>query len=554
MSRWWLVIAASLVPPLLPAQGPPPVTLDSIVTTGTLLERSLSRSPVKVEVISTRALQRALSNSLLESVHLMTGLGQQVDCGVCYTSNIRINGMEGPYTAVLIDGAPLMNSLATVYGLTGLNPALIERVEIIRGPMSTLYGSEAMGGVINVITRDPRFAPRWSLTAYGTSHGEANFDVAATPEVGGLPLLLSGSLAHNGRFVDGNGDSFSDFPLLTRAVGFAKLAVGPPARRVLDLSVRGFGEDRFGGVREWRREHRGSDEIYGEFVQTRRAEVIAGWHPGGNQSLRVSMAGTWHRQDSWYADQPFHAEQWSGFAQAVRATRIHDRHELLAGASLRLHRYNDNTPATAEVERRLVPGALAQLESRVTGALSSVAGVRADHHAAHGVIISPRVGLRWMPAVATSLRLSAATGFRVVSVFTEDHAALTGARTVVLAEALRPERSRTVTASVQQVLPFGEDAITLEVDAFLTRFSNKIQPDYDSDPSAIIYANLRGHATTRGVSASIATLQGRCRSACGSGAPGSTPKRWTKGSAPPWRSHRSSRGSSPCPASGSAQG
>lgn len=502
-----VLVAVGLLAAPLAAQAPP-VTLDSLVTTGTLLERSLSASPIKVEVISARFLQRALTNSLLESVQLMTGLGQQVDCGVCYTSNIRINGMEGPYTAVLIDGAPLMSALATVYGLSGINPAIVERVEIIRGPMSTLYGSEAMGGVINVITKDPRFAPALSLSSYGTSHGEMNLDVAAAPRLGGARLLVSGSLAHNARFVDGNRDNFSDMPLVTRGVAFAKFSLGPPARRMLDLSLKAYGENRFGGVSEWTKAHRGSSEVYGESVHTRRAEMVAGWRPGGDPATRLDLSATWHDQDSWYGDQPFQATQWNGFAQFVHATALHPRHELMGGAAVRLDHYDDETPATPEPERRLIPGVLAQLESRVAEALTSVVGVRVDHHAAHGAIVSPRLSMRWTPALLTTVRLSGATGFRVVSVFTEDHAALTGARTVTIAEALRPERSRTATLSVQQILPLGNDAVTLELDGFLTRFTNKIQPDYNTDPTRIIYANLNGHATTQGVSLSVNAPQG----------------------------------------------
>lgn len=495
------------VAPGLAAQAPP-VTLDSLVTTGSVLERRLDASPVKVELISARFLQRALTNSLLESVQLMTGLGQQVDCGVCYTSNIRINGMEGPYTAVLIDGAPLMSALATVYGLSGINPALVERVEIIRGPMSTLYGSEAMGGVINVITRDPRFAPALSASMYGTTHAETNLDLAASPRIGGTRLLLSGSLARNRRFVDGNRDRFSDMPLVTRGAVFAKLSAGPPARRALDLSAKLYLEDRFGGVREWTPAHRGSTEVYGESIRTSRAELAGTWRPGGDPSWRLDLAGSWHDQDSWYGDQEFRATQWTGFLQLVRALRPHPRHELLLGAAVRAHHYDDGTPATAVPEQRLVPGALAQLESQVGGAVTTSAGLRVDRHAAHGAIFSPRASVRWAPAIATTLRASAATGFRVVSVFTEDHAALTGAREVVIAEALRPERSRTVTLGVQHVMPLGSDAVTLEVDAFLTRFSNKIQPDYNTDPDRIIYRNLDGHATTRGASASLGAPQG----------------------------------------------
>src|SRR5690606_17271083 len=149
-----------------------------------------------------------------------------------------------------------------------------------------LYGSEAMGGVINVITKDPRFAPALSVSSYGTSHGEMNLDVAAAPRLGGARLLVSGSLAHNARFVDDNLDNFSDLPLVPRGVGCAKLAVGPPARRMLEPSAKVYAEDRLGGVSEWRQAHRGSSGVYGESIQTRRAELVGGWRPGGDPATR----------------------------------------------------------------------------------------------------------------------------------------------------------------------------------------------------------------------------------------------------------------------------
>jgi len=101
-----------------------------------------------------------------------------------------------------------------------------------------------------------------------------------------------------------------------------------------------------------------------------------------------------------------------------------------------------------------------------------------------------------------------ATGFRVVNLFTEDHAALTGARQVVVAESLDPERSATMTASVQWRTGLGSRPVTLDLDAFRTRFSNRIVPDYDSDPRAIIYRNLRGHALTQGGSLALAIEPG----------------------------------------------
>src|SRR5690606_8200620 len=105
----------------------------------------ITESPIKVQVITSQFLERNITNNLMESVRAINGLTQQIDCGVCYTNNIRINGMEGPYTAVLIDGIPILGALASVYGLNGINPALIEQLEITKGPSSTIHGAEAMG-------------------------------------------------------------------------------------------------------------------------------------------------------------------------------------------------------------------------------------------------------------------------------------------------------------------------------------------------------------------------------------------------------------------------
>lgn len=111
--------------------------------------------------------------------------------------------------------------------------------------------------------------------------------------------------------------------------------------------------------------------------------------------------------------------------------------------------------------------------------------------------------MKYRPSERTTVRVSGGTGFRVVNVFTEDHAALTGSREVVFTENLKPERSRSMTASVEHIIYFGSNPMTIGMDGFFTRFSNKIIPDYDLDPDLIVYENLDGHSVTRGASVSI---------------------------------------------------
>ncbi|MGB1841181.1 MAG: TonB-dependent receptor [Longimicrobiales bacterium] len=477
---------------------PDPVALEALTVTGTMKSATVAESPVKVNVVPRAVLQRNATNNLVEAVQFVNGIYNQVDCGVCYTNSLRINGMEGPYTAVLIDGMPLMSSLASVYGLNGINPALIEQIEIIKGPSSTLYGSEAMAGVINVITKDPRFAPRLAVDAWGTSDAEGNIDFAASTRPGDVSGFLSGNVAYNSRFVDGNGDGFSDFPLNRRGVVFGKIDVSPAGERRASLTAKYLYEDRFGGVEGWTRKHRGSDQVYGESIHTNRVEILGAYLPRWSNEIRLEGSYSWHDQDSWYGDSPYAASQHIAFGNALWGPMF-GRHDLLIGASLRYQTYDDNTPATTEIDRRLIPGLFAQDELRFANGVTVLGGVRADHHEEHGVIASPRVAFKWDAFEHTSFRINAGTGFRVVNLFTEDHAALTGAREVLIVSQLEPERSRSVTLNVNQVVEFGPNPMMIDVDLFHTRFSNKIVPDYDVDPNQIVYDNLDGHAISRGV-------------------------------------------------------
>ncbi|MBC8643502.1 TonB-dependent receptor plug domain-containing protein [Flavobacterium lindanitolerans] len=104
----------------------------------------------------------------------VNGVRPQLNCNICNTGDIHINGLEGPYTLVLIDGMPIVSGLSTVYGLSGIPNSLLERIEIVKGPASSLYGSEAVGGLINIITKNPSNAPRFSIDGFSNSWGEVN--------------------------------------------------------------------------------------------------------------------------------------------------------------------------------------------------------------------------------------------------------------------------------------------------------------------------------------------------------------------------------------------
>jgi outer membrane receptor for ferrienterochelin and colicins len=491
---------------------------EGVVVTGTMQETYVSESPVKVSVVSARYLEKIPTANVMDVLQNVNGLYEQIDCAVCVTNNIRINGMDGPYTAVLIDGMPIMSSLATVYGLNGISPALIQQVEVIKGPMSTLYGSEALGGVINIITKNPRTAPRLSVNTFATSHGEYAADVGIARTSGRLASLFSGTLFYNSTFHDDNADGFADTPLNTRVSLFGKAALANrEGLRQADFSARYYYEDRLAGVEGYIDNFsdalRGSSEVYGETIRTHRVEAVGSYHLAPRAGVKLDAAFNHHDQDSYYGADSYQATQTTAFAQLVAPARLGQRHSALFGAALRAQRYDDNTGATGDFDEagaetqnrpddRVIPGVFAQHEWVASGALRTLVGLRVDYQEDYGVIPSPRVSLKLRPREATTLRLNVGTGFRIVNLFTEDHAAYTGARATVLLEDLRPERSVSGTASLQHTIAFGANPLTIDLEGFYTVFSNKIEPNYDT-PGLILYQNLDGSAITRGASLTL---------------------------------------------------
>ena len=151
--------------------------LETVVVTGTMKAVRRSESPVTVEVYTPQFLKKNPAPSIFESLQNVNGVRPQLNCSVCNTGDIHINGLEGPYTMITIDGMPIVSSLASVYGLFGIPTQLIDRIEIVKGPASGLYGSEAIGGLINIITKSPDKAPLFTANMMSTNWLEHSLDI-----------------------------------------------------------------------------------------------------------------------------------------------------------------------------------------------------------------------------------------------------------------------------------------------------------------------------------------------------------------------------------------
>jgi outer membrane receptor for ferrienterochelin and colicins len=464
-------------------------------------------SPVAVEVYDHHFLKKNPVASLFESLQLINGIRPQVNCGICQTGDIRINGLDGPYTMVTIDGMPIVSGLSTVYGLSGIPTQLIERIEVVKGPASTLYGSEAVGGLINIITRSVKSAPVFSADVMTNSWRERQVDLTGAVRHKKLHGLFGVHHYSYDHPMDQNRDGFTDLSLQNRWSLFSKWRWEGEAGKTAESSLRFYQEDRWGGQLNWTPEFRGSDSIYGERIATRRWEWLGKY--AFSTPLQFSWSYTGHHQDSYYGNTPFLADQHIAFGQ-LTWTKKRKNHHWLAGSAIRYTYLDDGTPATWDSqqnvnrpEHQFLPGIFIQDEWTIAPKHLLLIALRTDHHNRHGRILTPRLAWKWKLQEDFIIRWNAGSGFRIVNIFTEDHAALTGARSVWIREGIRPEQSWNLNLNLQKRWHAGPAQINADASAWFTHFSNRILPDYDTDPNKIIYSNLNGFAISRGVSVTI---------------------------------------------------
>jgi len=484
-------------------------SLDEIVVSGNLRPVSKSASSVPVDVYSKSFFKKNPTPSIFESLQNVNGVRPQLNCNVCNTGDIHINGLEGPYTFVLIDGMPIVSGLSTVYGLTGIPQALIQRVEVVKGPASTLYGSEAVGGIINIITKKPSNSPMLFVDSFSSSWEEINTDIGfkynASKKIQGL---LGINYFNYQNIIDNNNDNFTDLTLQNRISIFNKLNIERRNNKLFTIAFRYVYEDRWGGETNWNKSFRGTDLVYGESIYTSRWETFGTYELPTTENIRLQFSANGHRQDSFYGTDSYKADQLIAFGQLIYNKKIKKEHDLLFGIAYRYTTYDDNTFATSESDGETnkpsvihLPGVFLQDEISLTNQHKLLIGARYDYNSLHGTIFSPRVNYKWNSKNNKNiLRFSIGNGFRVANIFTEDHAALSGAREVVFEGELSPEKSWNANVNFVKKISINNTLISLDASGFYTHFNNRILPDYETDPNKIIYANLNGFSVSKGLS------------------------------------------------------
>ncbi|MGQ9673966.1 MAG: TonB-dependent receptor plug domain-containing protein, partial [Candidatus Aminicenantales bacterium] len=183
---------------------------EEIVVTATRRAVPLKETPVRTEVISESQIEVSGAMTVSEVLDKeLAGCWVNTSCTNCNFTELRMQGLEGGYSQILIDGLPLFSGLALVYGLEQLRTENIEKIEVLKGASSALYGAQAIGGVVNILTREPSLKPEFSLdVSYGRFE---TYDLSARGSYrkGAVGVIATAQKGGNA-YVDKNNDDFTD--------------------------------------------------------------------------------------------------------------------------------------------------------------------------------------------------------------------------------------------------------------------------------------------------------------------------------------------------------
>lgn len=491
------VLALTFGTPLCAEEKVDSVNLQEVVITANQHKTLRREAPALVNIVGLQTFKLSQSNSLADALPFQTGVRVEDNCESCGFKQARINGLDGHYSQILIDSHPVFSALSSVYGLEIVPENLIARTEVMRGGGSALYGSSAVGGTINLITRDPLYngaESKHSLMSIGGTNAYDNnteVNASATTDNHRAGIYVFGQNRYRKGY-DRNGDGITELPQLRSQTFGTKAFVSPDEDQRLSLNF--FHAEST---------HRGGSDLDLQPFQSSVAEMA---------QHNISQAGIEYKLFS--PDEKQHFDIYSSFMNTDRTsysggkdavkdadpTRFFSKtsdlllisgvrycylfnrllflpSNLTVGADYAYDHLRDRYLGfnSEDVQTMRIASVLAQNEWK-NELWSILLGIRIDkHNLIDHVIASPRINIRFNPIRDINLRIGYSDGFRAPQTFDEDlHVDMAGGERfrVRNVSGLKEERSHSLTASGDFYHTWRDVKANVMVEGFYTKLNN----------------------------------------------------------------------------------
>lgn len=462
------------------------IMTDEVVVSANRNETSRKVAPVVVNVMNAKLFESVNSTDLAKSLNYQSGLRVENNCQNCGFPQVRINGLEGPYSQILINSRPVVSALSGVYGLEQIPVNMIERVEVVRGGGSALFGANAVGGTINIITKDPINNSFQLSSTMSNMNGKvweqymgANASLVSKDNTYGIALYES---YRNRNPYDADGDGFSELGKLNMNTFGLRTYYRPTQFSRISLEYHTTNEFRRGGNKFDLQPH--------ETDITEQTKHVIN---SGGLSYDLFWKEYKHKLSFYSSIQHTDRNSYYGAQQDLNAYGKTDDLTWVAGGM-----YVGNfekvlfSPATFTAGLEYQDNSLHDVmtgyhrdmkqDVRIASAFVQnewkmnqfvfLAGFRLDdHNLIDNPIFSPRLNLLYKPSDKLQARVTWSTGFRAPQAYDEDlHVTAVGGEGVLikLADGLKAEHSNSVSGSIDWTADIGHFQTNLLLEGFYT--------------------------------------------------------------------------------------
>ena len=462
------------------------ISLDGVVVSANRNETTRRLAPSLVNVLDSRMFEANNATSLSDGLNFQPGVRVENNCQNCGFQQVRINGLEGPYTQILLDNRPIFSALTGVYGLEQVPANMIERVEVMRGGGSALFGSSAIAGTINIITKEPlrnSAQVAHSLTMTGGSRPDNNTTLNASlvTDDHKAGIYLFGQSRYRASY-DHDGDGFSELGRIhAKTLGF---------RSYLKTSTYSKLTFEFHNISEFRRGGNLLDRPPHETDITEQTDHNIN---GGGLKFDLFSKDYKHRLNVYTSAQHTHRQSYYGAGQDPNAYGHTTDMTFIGGAQYSYswdkclflpaeltggleYNYDDLEDQMLDYDRIIaqkvhIESAFLQNEWK-NKQWSLLLGGRLDkHNMIQHVIFSPRANVRYNPTEDINFRLSYSSGFRAPQAFDEDlHVTAVGGDVAMIqiSDDLKEEKSQSISASMDFYHRWGGVQVNFLVEGFYT--------------------------------------------------------------------------------------
>lgn len=462
------------------------IALGGVVVTASRSETLRQLAPTLVNVVDAKVFSQTNSVNLAQGIAFQPGIRVETNCQNCGFQQIRINGLDGPYTQILIDSRPVFSALAGVYGIEQIPASMVERVEVMRGGGSALFGSSAIAGTINIITKEPvrnfgEVGHGMTVLGNGSMDHNTSLNASFVTDDNKAGLFLFGQSRDRGGY-DANGDGFTELAELQGQTLGLRSYVKTGVYSKLSFEYHHMNEYRRGGDSLGRPPHEAN------IAEQIRHNINAGsvkfdyFSPNTKHRLSVFGSAQHIARESYYGGgQDLNAYgstrgmTWVGGAQYIYKMDdcLFMPADLTVGTEIIGDYLNDTMWGyNRYTEQEVFTESIFAQNEWKNRRWSFLIGGRLDKNSLlRNPIFSPRLNLRFNPSEKVNLRASYSSGYRAPQVFDEDlHVANVGGTVLMIRNSadLKEERSHSFTLSGDLYHQFGDWQANLLLEGFYT--------------------------------------------------------------------------------------